>query len=444
MTKENPLATAEQRELEDTALRILARPELKRSREVVAMLWRQAVAYPARDQMSRFENMIDEYMFNYTVRAVNSDANYPKAFRHMAPAHHWFGRDVPGSRWGGDSPDFIYRLIPIGHGGRYEIRCVPGDPKPTMEPKPTVGAKPAGGAQRTCEAKAPGLSLQLLATRAAPVSMGVLESVAMTRGPDGEYVVTIDDTAADGRTNHLQTKPGVDHVLLRDELGDWIDQTPYAVRVQRLNAPERAPLSDDELAQRAAQLALDSLYYTYYTTRSGAGQAPNAVRVPVSSRAFGGMPTQWGTKGNLVLEEDEALIATANAAGAEFRNTMLTDLFHMSINYWSSTSSLNMLQMAPDQDGRFTYVVAHQDPGVHNWLNTNGLRRTIFGHRWQAIPDSYRDAPGGETPTIAVRVVKFKELDKELPAGVARIDAKGREKQLAARAAGFKRRFVDR
>jgi hypothetical protein len=184
------------------------------------------------------------------------------------------------------------------------------------------------------------------------------------RNSGAEFLITIDETAPDGRTNHLQTKPGVDHVLVRDELGDWVNQKPFEVRAKRLNAPERAPLSEDELAQRAAQLALDSVYYTYYTTRSGAGQLPNDVRVPVSSRALGGMPTQWGTKGNLVLGEDDALIATANAAGALFRNTMLTDLFHMSINYWSSTSSLNMLQMTPNQDGRFTYVVAHQDPGA--------------------------------------------------------------------------------
>jgi hypothetical protein len=412
---QNPLATADQRSLEDLALKLLARPELKKTREVVAMLWRQAVAYPARNQMSRFENMIDEYMFNYTARAVNSDANYPRALRIMAPAHRWFGRDVPGSRWGGDSPDFIYRTIPIGAGGRYEIRCRPRGHKP------------------------PGISLQLLATRAAPVSLGVLESVGMTPDAGGEFCISIDASEPKGRTNHLQTQPGVDHLIVRDELGDWLAQKPYEIRVNRLNAPERAALSEDELAERAAQMALDNLYYTYYTTRSGAGQAPNEVRVPVSSRAFGGMPSQWGTKGNLVLGEDEALIATANAAGAQFRNAMLTDLFHMSISYWSSTSSLNMLQMAADQDGRFTYVVAHRDPGVHNWLDTNGLTQTIFGHRWQAIPSSY----AGETPTIAVRVVKFKDLDRELPRGVVRMDAAGRERQLAARAAGFKQRFVD-
>lgn len=416
LSSENPIATVDQRELEDVALRLLKRPELQKARAVATLLWRQVSEYPARDQMSRFDNMIDEYMFHYTSRAVNSDANHPKVLRFMAPPHHWFGRDVPGSRWGGDSPDFIYRTIPIAHGGRYEIRG-----RPTGKEPPTV-------------------TYQLIATRAAPVSLGLLDSLDIATEESGDFVLTIDETAADGRTNHLQTKPGADHLMIRDALGDWLTQRPNDLRVRRLNPPDRAPLSEEELAQRAAQSALDGLYYTYYTTQSGAGQLPNEVRVPVSSGAFGGMPTQWGTKGNLYLGEDEALIATANAAGAVFRNVMLTDAFHMSINYWSSTSSFNMLQMAADDDGRFTYVVAHKDPGVHNWLDTNGLTRTIFGHRWQSIPCAY----SGETPTISVRTVQFRELEKELPAGIRRIDATARREQIARREAGFKQRFIER
>lgn len=72
---------------------------------------------------------------------------------------------------------------------------------------------------------------------------------------------------------------------------------------------------------------------------------------------------------------DEALIVTANAAGALFRNVVLCDLFFMSLSYWSRTGSMNMSQMAADNDGTFTYVVTHQDPGVYNWLDTGGLHR---------------------------------------------------------------------
>lgn len=413
----NHLATTDQHDVEDTALRLLKLPALERARAVAITLWQNAVAWPARDQMNRFDNMIDEYVFHYAIRAANGDAAYPRVTRFMAPAHHWFGRDVPGSRWAGDSPDFIYRLIPVEHGGRYEIHG-----RSTCAAPPTVNYALMGD------------------SNAAPMTQGLLDSLDMDIGGDGSFTITVDDTPPGERRNHLQTRPGADHILIRDALGDWLAQSANELSVRRVDAPGRAPLDDETLAQRAARNLLEGLYYTYYCTRSGSGQAPNEVRAPLSSGAFGGMATQWGTKGNLDLAPDEAFVVTTTAAGAKFRNAMLTDNFHMSLNYWSRTSSFNMVQMAPDQDGRFTYVVSHRDPGVHNWLDTNGLRETIFGHRWQAFDRSA--AP--ETPELNARLVKFDDLDAALPPGVARIDAAGRAAQLAAREAGFKLRFVDR
>jgi hypothetical protein len=413
----NPLATRDQQEVEDIALRLLKTPAMERARTIADMLWRNAVAWPARDQMDRFDNMIEEYLFHYAMRAANGDAAYPRVARFMAPAHHWFGRDVPGSRWAGDSPDFIYRLIPIEHGGRYEI----------------IGRK-------TCD-EAPTVNYALMGdSNAAPVTQGLLDSLDMDFEADGSFAITVDDQSADGRRNHLQTRLGADHILIRDALGDWMRQSANALTVRRLNTDGRAPLTEEALAQRASKNLLEGLYYSYYCTRSGSGQPPNEIRAPLSSGAFGGMATQCGTKGNLDLGPDDAFVVTVTAAGARFRNVMLTDNFHMSLNYWWRTSSFNMVQMAPDADGRYTYVVAHQDPGTHNWLDTNGLRETIFGHRWQASDRSV--AP--QIPELTARLVRLDDLDKALPPGVARIDTAGRAAQRAAREAGFQRRFVDR
>ena len=407
----NPAATVDQRDLEGKALELLQRPELKRARDIVTMLWRSVMAWPARDQMDRFDNMIEEYLFHYALHAAN-----PRVLRFMEPAGHWFGRDVPGSRWAGDSPDFIYRIIPIDPAIHYRLRG-----RATCDVPPTVTYSLVSS---------PG---------AAPATRAILDSLDLEFGPDGEFEITINDTDADGKPNHLQTQPGVDHLMIRDALGDWLAQTPNQLQVERLDDPGIKPKSDEQLAATAAQRALNSFYYTFFCTQSGSGQPPNELRPPLSSAPFGGMATQWGTKGNLCLEEDDALIVTTNSAGAGFRNAVLCDAFHMSIRYWEHTSSLNMDQMAPDADGNFTFVVAHRDPGVHNWLDTGGLRRTIFGHRWQAFP-------GGECreePRLSCRKVKFDELESALPEGVAGIDASGRKAQLEARLAGFRKRFVD-
>lgn len=416
LAPQNPLATVDQRDLEAKALALMASPEFQRARQIVTLLWRQVTQFPAADQWDRFDNMIEEYLFHFALHGANGDPGYPKILRIMAPSCQWFGRTVPGSRWGGDSPDFIYRIIPIEHGGQYRIHGRASCPTP---PSVTYSLVASGGA--------------------APVTQAVLDSLDMTFAADNSFVVTVDDKPADGRANHLQTKSGGDHLLVRDALGDWLTQTPNALRVERLNDPGRAPRSAEQLAQQATKMAMNAVYYAYFTTQSGSAQAPNDLRAPQSSAPFGGMASQWGTKGNLCLEDDEALIVTANGAGAGFRNIVLQDRFFLSLNHWQRTGSMNMAQMAADEDGNFTLVVAHQDPGIHNWLDTSGLRRTILGHRWQAFP------PGGatETPTITSRLVKFRDLDSILPTGVKTIDGVGRARQLADRAAGFSKRTID-
>jgi hypothetical protein len=411
----NPIATEAQRRIEDRAIALLQRPELERARGVVTMLFDGVHGWPERDQRELQASMVDEYLFHHAFRAANGDANFPEAARFMVPRHRWFGREVPGSRWGGDSPDFTYRTIPIGHGGRYEIAVTP-----------------------TC-AEPPITFWSLMAdTTAAPQTMALLEGFDLDMAADGSFAITVDDTPAEGRRNHMQTRPGADFIMVRDAHADWLNQSPNAIAVKRLN-PVGPPKSDEDMARHAAKIAIESIYYTYYCMQSGKGQAPNTVRPPLSSAAFGGVPTQWGVKGHLILADDEAIVVRSNSAGASFRNLVLTDAFHISIEYWKRTSSLNMLELAEDEGGDFTCVISRHDPGIHNWLDTGGVPRMNFGQRWQGFrPEAVRS-----DPWMTTELVKLDDLEKVLPGGARRIDAAGRRAQVAAREVGFARRFAE-
>lgn len=410
---ENPLATEAQRRIEDRAMALLERDDLRRTRDAVAMLWKTVTAWPAEDQADRFDAMIEEYMFHNAMRAANGDANDPHAIRFMAPEHHWFGRRVPGSRWGGDSPDFVYRTIPVGQGGRFEIH-----------------------GRATC-AEPPTVNYSLMSDNtASPVTQQLLDSLDMEIASDGSFIITVDDTPANGRPNHIQTRAGSDFIMVRDALGDWATQSANALTVTRLD-PSGPGLSEDAIAAHCDRIARDLVYYSYYVTRTGYTQAPNHIREPRSAGAYGGMASQYGCKGYLWLDEDEAFLVRCNAAGAQFRNLVLTDAFHLSLEYWNRTASFNNSQMAPDEDGTYTFVVARQDPGVHNWLDTCTLRRIQFGCRWQAFVRG--DAQ--EDPWMNGRLVKLDQLERELPDGVRRLDAAGRAAQRAAREASFARRF---
>ena len=411
----NPVATTDQRDLEGRALELFARPELERARGVASQLWRQVMAHPAGEQLALFDDAMEEYAFHWVLRAVNGDASHPKVLRLMQPGARWFGRDVPGSRWGGDCPDFTYRIIPVSGDSRYELRV-----RPTCDRPPTV-------------------TYALMANAPTATMSGTVDGRDVPAESDGSYVITAGGEPADGRLSHLEVPPGDHYVMVRDAIGDWLEVTPNAIEVERLDPPAREPLSDDEIAARAAQLVADGVFFAYWTARSGFGAPPNTVRQPRSSGAMGGLAMQAGSSGNLRLAADEALVLTANGAGAAYRSFALLDVYYRSLEYWRRPTSLNMDQMAPDDDGGFTMVVAHEDPGVHNWLDTCGWEVLQWGHRWQAFP------PEGptETPALECRVVRFDDLDAALSPGVPRLTAAERGEQLARRAAGFASRFAE-
>ena len=139
---------------------LIERPELQRARATVAMLFDSVHGWPERDQRELHASMVEEYVFHHAFRAANCDPNLPEVARFMVPAHRWFGRDVPGSRWAGDSPDFTYRTIPIAHGGSYEIhgRATCAEPpisfwslmsRPTAE-KNSIGPPGRSRCARSC------------------------------------------------------------------------------------------------------------------------------------------------------------------------------------------------------------------------------------------------------------------------------------------------------
>jgi hypothetical protein len=139
------------------------------------------------------------------------------------------------------------------------------------------------------------------------------------------------------------------------------------------------------------------------------------------------------------LKDDEAMVVTATDAGAAFRDFVLHDVWYLTIEYWNRQTSLTAGQMAADADGRYTFVIAHEDPGVHNWLDTGGLHESYALHRWQGLP---RDETAA-TPQITSRVVPFKDLASALPEGVRTIGQAERAEQLARRGRAFLRRFEE-
>jgi hypothetical protein len=413
LSDQNPVANVDQRDLDALAIQIFARPDVQAARKHAAATWALVTDHTSSpEQWARFDSAMSDYCFAGVLYALSSDANFPKILRVESPAARWLGNDVPASKWGGDNPDNAYRMIAVDSSGCYEIH---------------------GQRQKNPPAV---VSYQLLDNLNTGIVYGTLQQRDMDISPDGSFVFTLDNTPPDGRRNHLQIQPEATYLHGRDTMSDWL-QTPDALRVYRLTPPSRAALTTDELAALAIRNILSNVYFAYYALRVTLNLPLQSMSPPAVLTATSALPTQTGCYGSFRLSDDEALIITKTGASAAFHNIVLHDMWNRALEYRDHQSHLNNSQMAPDAGGRFTYVVSIRDPGVHNWLDTQGTHEVIIGCRWQGIPST-----GTEKPSIDYRVVKFADLSRELPLKVKRISSTGRAEQLRNRQLAFDRRFV--
>jgi hypothetical protein len=128
------------------------------------------------------------------------------------------------------------------------------------------------------------------------------------------------------------------------------------------------------------------------------------------------------------IAENEALVIESELPEQRpYWNIQVIDGLWNQVDYVYRQSSLNGLQAKVDADGKFRAVLAHRDPGVANWLDTGGNLYGMLIGRW------YR-CSGHPTPSVTR--VKFADLDRHLPEGVARIDGDERAEALRRRRIG--------
>ncbi len=73
---------------------------------------------------------------------------------------------------------------------------------------------------------------------------------------------------------------------------------------------------------------------------------------------------------------DEALVITGRWPDCRFGNVCLWNRFQQTFDFRSRSVSLNRTQTVLESDGSFKMIIAHSDPGLPNWLDTEG---NIFG-----------------------------------------------------------------
>lgn len=413
----NPIANHGQAAAEAAALRVLQRPEYQAARQKAGFLWRLGYGeHASAEALETFEAAMDEYAFNYVIKATASDGNYPRFVRNFMPPHQWFGRKLPGARIGGDNPDNCYRVAGITHGGRYEVEG------------------------RIMGRRATSITFTLVANYGTSVTIQTLDFADVKCAADGSFTLHIDSQSPDGRANHLRTAPACKFLFVRDSMNDWTGQTPLALSIRKLDALTADPLTDQQIAERAAHRMIEDVPLYYWFTRLCSGKAVNTFPSGTPSGALGGLVTQAGTQGRVQLADDEAAIVTVDPAGAAYAAIAAHDWWFRTFEYWNRTSSFTGHSSKPDPDGRYTYVVSIRDPGVHNWVDTCGRHKALLLYRWQDLPrEQVRQGPVIDP----LRIVKLRDLAQALPKNTVMVDRNERVRQIEAREIAFKRRLIE-
>jgi hypothetical protein len=331
--------------------------------------------------------------------------------------HLWAEPDHPAflpsvgyhQMYGSPNPDTVYRDAAIDGTGTYLLTGHRGSaPEVTIMP---FGRPVAGGLQTF-----PAFDL---------------DEVALD--DDGTFQIVLSAERPPSARNWWRLDPDMRTLMLRSVSERWGDDTDPRIAIVRLDVdPRRTRTNPAELERkfRAYAMVVEAMVMSG-VNRVAKLRADGVVNVLTTvdySATGGGLADQWYQEGCFDLVEGEALLleTTLDPSCRAF-SLSLTDAAFSTIDWTNAQSSLNRAQAVVDDDGALRVVVAGNDPGVANWLDTTGHRSGVLQFRWSGTPTA---------PEVNVRTISLAALDDVLPSSTRRVTPTEREAAILARQIG--------
>jgi len=208
------------------------------------------------------------------------------------------------------------------------------------------------------------------------------------------------DIADDGSFEWRFTPQTPSQLVIREVYNDWSARRgSFAIARTDTEGTAPPPLTRELIEKRYAvagkQLVQRVKTWLQFPQWFYNDTAPNAMVAPRLTP--GGLATQYSSAGQFDLADDQALIITLPVTDAPYLGFQLGSLWYISLDYINHQTSLNGTQAQSDPDGKIRIVVARENPGVTNWVETLGHRKGYLQFRWQRVS---RELTAADGPTV--------------------------------------------
>jgi hypothetical protein len=258
-------------------------------------------------------------------------------------------------------------------------------------------------------------------------------------GPGGEVDLILSADSHEG--NWLPIADNATALVIRHFFYDWDTEVASSLSIERLGgadgrggrAAER-PTDDPRAAVARQLIALGDFVVANleFFLQFSRPEKPNTFLPPLDGTAMGAAAENRPVIGSWELAPDEALLVEVEPPQGLYWSYSLGNPWWETIDYGAHQSSLNGYQAAVDDDGMLRVVIAHEDPGIANWLDT-------AGH--SAGPVILRCVRTETAPVPTTRLLKFSDVGSAVPDSARRVTADERRSTLDARRLAVSKRF---
>lgn len=271
-------------------------------------------------------------------------------------------------------------------------------------------------------------------------SLGTLDFDTLSLDDDGRFSLLLSaEKPEDWAGEWHRLDPAARSLSLRHASYDWGKGREARIAIERTDKSHSPRCwSVEEIAERLTALAgypkrLSGMAMGFIKAQRDKGLW-NALEHD-DWAGKGGVQGQHYYQGLFRLEPGQVLLLeTELPETVRYWNVQLSDMLWNSVDWMNRQSSLNGGQAQIDADGKFRAVIALDDPGVPNWLDTGGNSEGAIMLRWT-------EASSGPTPSL--RLVDLADLHSQLPPDTPDVAREMREAQLRARrrAVQYRRRW---